>query len=279
MHYYMSRYSTQLMPTFEAVIGVLVLLWTIDLYHRSIDRNALRIFLVITVLHYAREFTAQWIGVRVIENAHVFGIPVHFTITAMIIAIFEGGVLGLAAYQLVPAAVNRDRRAWKVFTRSCIVLGLLSLAGAMVIRGQLGIHPERLQLTRRAIYAPESVVALAVSFLIAVGYSLSLKSPPPGKRTGFLVYYAGLVIVLAVLIIPMHCLQVRFIETNSDGGFVAAGPLAQIVVMYVYNILLEAGWFVPDYVVLCLLGWVEFRGGAEPAACPSLQAVETPADT
>jgi hypothetical protein len=260
--YYMTRHSTELMLTFELVADVLVGALVVYFNRARMDRNPVWVYLLIGGLHAALEAYLAKAGVRRVEHPTIAGVPVDFPVPAIITGFFEGGLIGLVAYHFVRAIANHDRFSRRLFTWFCIVFSLVTAIGSLMIRARLASFPDTLTLTRRALFTWGGVGFLPAFFLIAAAYFLLGRHIPPAERYTVLYYYAGVVVFLAVMIIPLHAFGVRFIERAGASGYVRASLSEQLAVMYLFNIVLEAGWFVCDYVLIYGLGLIEFDGPA-----------------
>jgi hypothetical protein len=260
LDYYMTRHSTELMLTFELVADVLVGGLVIYLYRARVDRNSVWVYFLIGGLHAILEVYLALAGVRRIEHPAIAGIPIGFPLPAIITGIFEGGLIGLAAYHFVRAVVNGDLLSRRIFVWFCVVFGTLTTISSLMIRIQLRSHPDALTLTRRALFTWGGAGLLPAFFLVAATYFLLNRRLSAVARYTALYYYAGVVIFLAVMIVPLHAFGIRFIERGEAHGYARASALEQLVIMYLFNILLEAGWFVCDYVLICAFGLIEFDG-------------------
>jgi hypothetical protein len=216
----------------------------------GIERNSLWVFLVTGGFHSVIEAIIALTGVRKIENARILNRSISFPLPALIVGFFEGGIISLAAFHFARAITYYDSFSIWLFNCFCIIFGLLTLIGSVIIRKQRDSNPTHLQITRRKLFTPGSVCLLLIFFLIACGYLLFNWSISPQAWKSLLYFFTGVVIFLAVMIIPLHCLGIRFIEIRTTDGYVRASPFEQIAIMYPFNTILEAGWFVCNWVLI-----------------------------
>lgn len=256
--YYMARYSTQLIMTFELIAGLAITVVVLSLYAAQIDSNSLWVYLLASGLHSGMEIFAQLAGVRKVTNAKVLGVPVGFPIPCLITGLFEGGLISLAAYHFVRAVVNQDRFSIGFFISLVVVFGILSMMGALRIRTQRNSDPTVLHFTRRKLFSAGSLWLLFILFALTGGYFALIGTIQTHERVTILYFLAGVALFLSVLIVPFHYLRVRFIERQEEDEVVPAGLAEQIVIMYPFNTMLETGWFVHHYMLFHFLGLIEF---------------------
>lgn len=268
LDYCVSRYTTEMLHTFELTIAAAVLAFAALLHRRGIDGRSLWVFAVGAGMHSAFELLAEGFGVRTVADAAIFGIPIGFPVTALITGAFEGGVVALMAWHLMAALTEGDGRSGRLFALGCAAFAVMGAAGALQMRMQLAADPQALSLTRRALFHPHSLALLTAVVAPTLAYFALSPRVGPGDGARLAAYYLGIVGFTLTLALPLHLASLRFIEVSAAGGYAPASPLEQALVMYAWNLPLEAGWYLPYFAVMHRLGLTRGRQ-AQPAAMAS----------
>ncbi len=261
--YYVARYSTSMLFSFEASVALAVFALLLVLRWTTRERALVWVFLVGTAIHTLLEGIAEGTGVRHTAHASLFGMAIRFPATSLVAGAFEGGVVVTVAYLFVKAVSGKDRLAGRLFTAFCLVFALTGIAGVFALQAQLEHDPGSVSFTRRAMFASHALILLAVFYALALGYFFLRKSVSSREKRSFLVYYLGIVLFTTVLALPLHVGLLRYIEVDTGGTFQVAATWEQVVIMYAFNLPLEAGWYVCTYPILHALGLASFpRGGS-----------------
>ncbi len=259
LQYYVARYSTDMLLSFEFVVALATFIFLLVLRKMGELRETVWVFLVGTAVHTLLEGMAEWHGIRTTEHGSILGIPVAFPVTSMVIGAFEGGVVVTVAFLLVKALSEHSALARRLFLGACALFAVIGAVGVLSIHQQLQTNPAGVAFTRRAMFAPTGLVLLAVLFSISASYFFLRRNVSQAERRSFLHYYVGIVLFTTILALPLHVGHIRFIEIPVNGGYEVAGFWQQVVVMYAFNLPLEAGWYVCTFVLLHALHLTPFR--------------------
>ncbi|MHA1264993.1 MAG: hypothetical protein ACTSRS_07120 [Candidatus Helarchaeota archaeon] len=253
--YYMSRYSTDMLYSFEFVFIVLLGILLIIFMKKFQERNSLFVYGLTGLLHSIIELVAEGTGVRVISKTYLFGtFYLSYPFLPFILGFFEGGFYCLVAYHFVRMIINRDSFSRKFFFIFTILFAMLSTLGA------LGLKTGVTTFTRRAIFHPGILIFLAICYTFSISYFLLKKRVTSTHRRSFLAFYIGLIFITLAMVLPLHLLGVRFIEVYQGGSYVYASLFEQIIVLYGYSLALEAaGYFLPFYVIIYHFKLIQFN--------------------
>ena len=255
LNYFMSRYSTDLLYTFEFLACIFFLVLLVILAKKYGEKHSLYVYIVTGLLHSTIELVAQGMGVRVISATYLFGkIYISYPFLPFILGFFEGGLFCLMAYHFVRIMINRDRfsvKFFSIFASAFVVL---------ITFGGIRMHSEASTLTRREVFNLGNIIVLIVFITISVGYFLLNKRVTSAHRKSFFYFYLGLILVTIFMVLPLHILSIRFIEVYQGGGYVYASLPEQILVMYGYSLAFEAaGFFLPFYVIIYHFKWIDLK--------------------
>lgn len=245
--YFMSRYSTDLLYTFEFLIIILVFSLLLILTKKSGEKNSLMVYLLTGGLHTGIELVAEGTGVRVITETYLFGtLYISYPFLPIILGFFEGGLFCLIAYHFVRMILNRDRFSFKFFSVNAVTFLILTTLGA------IGMQTASSSVfTRREIFHTGPLILLTICFAVSIGYFSLNKKISPSYRKSLLYFYIGLIVVTIILVLPLHIFGIRFIEVYQEGSYLYASILEQILVFYGYSIAFEAaGFFLPFWILI-----------------------------
>ena len=253
--YYMSRYSSDMLYTFEFIICIAMLVLLIFLAKKRGEKHSLYVYLLTGLLHSIIELVAEGTGNRVISETYLFGkIFITYPFLPFILGFFEGGLFCLIAYHFVRMVMNHDRFSLKFFSVSSIFFFVMNTLGGL--RMQSGPTT----FTRREIFSIGTIITMIIFIAIAVGYFLLKKDIPPKQRKSLFYFYIGLILVTVFMVLPLHILGIRFIEIFQDPLYIYASIPEQILVMYGYSLSLEAaGFFLPFFILIYHFKWIEFK--------------------
>jgi len=251
----MSRYSTDMLYTFEFVVSISFFILLFILWRKYGEKNSLLVYLFTGLLHSAVELLAQGSGIRAISSTYLFGtILVSYPFLPFILGFFEGGLYCLLAYHFVRLMMNRDRFSLKFFSFFAIFFIATSTLGALSMQSGVATF------TRREIFSLGPVILLSIFIIISLGYFIFNRRVTTVHRKSFFYFYLGLFLVTAMMVIPLHILGIRFIEVYQEGTYVYASFFEQIAVMYGYSLAIEAaGFFLPYYVLIYHFKLIELK--------------------
>lgn len=249
--YYMARYSTYMLYTFELVFSLVVFFLLLYFYKKNVDKKSIWVYIISGIGHSIVELFAQGSGMRVIKNASLFNvIPLSYPFTAFIIGFFEGGLICLAAYHFTRALTNKDRFSIRFFLFLWIVPFVLIFLGAIAMRIQIESHSSDITLTRRDIFFPIAIIIMSAFYAVSIGYFLLNRKINPRAKLSLLYFYIGLVFYTIIMVLPNHIVGIRYIEVKIGDIYVPANIFEQIIVMYGYDLGLEAGGFLIVYYII-----------------------------
>ncbi len=261
LDYFMSRYSTDALYSFEFTF-IFVLFFILIIFWKKLnDKNSLKVYVTTGLLHSIVELVGQGTGARRISTTYLFGVlQVGYPVLPIILGFFEGGLFCLIAYHVVRILANKDAFSLKFALIFSAIMGTLITLGGLSIKQELKSNPFAIIFTRRIIFLPQVLIILIAFFIISFGYFFLKKDIPKEHKKGFIYFYVGMVYVTALMIVPLHILGVRFIEVYQNFIFVYASPLEQVTVMYGFNIAIEsAGYFLPYYIIIYHFKWIEIK--------------------
>ncbi len=254
LDYYVVRYSNQALYSFELIIALAAWVLVIGLWWRTGDQRPLWAYFIGGLYGTGVELLAQSSGIRTLPAVRLFGaVPVGFPALPLILGFFEGGVLLLAAFQIVRGVREHDRRALQV--GAAIVLGLAAMiaVGSLEIRVRLATGAASAELTARALFSKGSLLTLFFCYALAIGYAARGGRAGGDDRRGLLLWYLTVALIAATWYTPAFLTSVREIAVDGDGAYVSAGLPEQIALLYGYSIVFEAaGFYLPVYVILRL---------------------------
>ncbi len=247
--------------TFELIVSIVIFLVVVYFNRKNIDKNSLWVYLLTGIGHSILELVAQGTGTRKIENAYVFNnIPLIYPFTAFILGFFEGGLFCLAAYYFVKSVALKDKFSTKIFIALSVSLFIIIFLGAITMRISIDSGASDVSLTRRDIFSPYSLILMIILYSFSIGYFALNKSIPKKEKLTLLYFYLGVNIFTFIVIFPNHIMGIRYIEKSLDGTYITASLLEQILVMYGYNIGLDAaGYFMAYYVIIYRFHLIEFK--------------------
>ncbi len=250
----MVRITTPFFYTVEFLVALSVFLVVLFFFLRKTERKSLIVFIIAGGINSGIELLLQGTGMRVIEDAALFNIPIGFPSICFILGFYEGGVKTLIAYHFVRTLMNSDKFS-KIFLIALVVLIFNSFFSyAAFITSGWG--SSSLTITARNMLAPLGIILLLVAFAGSFGYFL-LKKIPRNHKVSLLYYQLGLVIYLLVWMIPLHIFSLRFI---GDVLYVPVGIFEQLVWMYGYFLFFEGiGVIIVVYPVIYGLDLMEFE--------------------
>ncbi|MHC1590626.1 MAG: hypothetical protein ACXQS8_00910 [Candidatus Helarchaeales archaeon] len=257
----MTRYTTQLLYTFELIFSIAILSSCILVAFLKKDKVPLWVFLATSGFHTCVELWAEGVGIRVVETTLLFGvIPVSYPFTCIILGLFEGGLVGLSGLLCLRAILHRDKFSTYYFIAIAGAMFLLEIPGVIMIRRTLLVDPVALEITRRILFSSGALITLAVMYGFAMICILPWKKVPKKAKQGLLYWYLGLMIISVLMVIPLHVGGVRYIEIFTGTTYMRTNLALEILVMYGYTGAIESsGFFMAYYVPYYLLGWFEER--------------------
>jgi len=258
LNYYMVRYSTEALYTFEAAVVLAVWILVLVLWRQSGDARPLAVYVVGGLYNSGIELLAATSGTRTVTDVQLFGVlPVGFPVLPLILGFFEGGVLILVGFQLVRGILERDRRALWVGLGVMGTLCALISVGAASMREQLAANPDALTLTVRALFTPGSLAILGGCCGVALAYVFGVRRGDARERKMLLLWAAGIALTCAAWYTPVFLSGARRISALVDGSYVPVGMFEQIAVLYGFSLAFEAaGFYLPVYVILRALGLI-----------------------
>ncbi|MHA1378672.1 MAG: hypothetical protein ACTSRG_09845 [Candidatus Helarchaeota archaeon] len=261
LNYYMSRYSTDGLYTFEFVFCIFLFLILLLFWKLYDEKNSFKVYIITGLLHSSVELLGQGTGARKISITYLFGIlKLSYPFTPFILGFFEGGFFCLVAYHVVRILMNQDEFSKKFTLVFSISVGISITLGGISIKQTLKSNPFSVIFTRRIIFSPSVLIVLLSFFILSFGYFFLRKNIPRDHKISFLYFYIGMIYVTALIIVPLHILGVRFIESYQNFIFSPASILEQILIMYGFNIGIEsAGYFLPYYVIIYHYKLVDFH--------------------
>ena len=261
MNFYITRYVTSMLYTFELLFATIILISCIIIATRKKDKVPLWIFLATALFHTCIELWAEGFGIRVVEDTILFNlIPISYPITPIILGLFEGGLVGLSGLLLTRILLYKDRFALKFL--SCVIGALLffEIIGIFSIKKVLLENPGALEITRREVLGSGSIIILIIMYVIAIIGILPWKKVSRNGKVGLLYYYLGLVLITIAMDIPLHVSGLRYAEIFNGTTFVRVNILLDILILYGFDIGVEAaGFFIAYYVIYYHVGWIERR--------------------
>jgi hypothetical protein len=256
---YMVRYVSPFFYTLEFLLAVLTFALVLYFFLRDVDRKSLLIFIIAGVINTCIELFIQGFGIRIVEDAYFFGLPIGFPFVSFIMGFYEGGVKTLLAYHFVKLVVDRNKFSKKFFAfLFFIVLGsFITYSSITVVQSSMGtITPT---LTVRDMFSPVTITLLVIAFGGSALYFLSNKDIPRSRKWTLLYYELGVVLYLLAFLLPLHISSLRYIGVEM-GSSVPAGLFEQIVLMYGYFLFFEGvGVNIIIYPTIYSLKLVEFQ--------------------
>lgn len=261
MNYYMSRYSTGILYNFEFLVCISIFLVLLFFWKKFKEKNSMSVYLITGTLHSVVELIAEGVGTRVISITTLFGIiKLGYPFTAFILGFFEGGLFCLMAYYVVRIFMNKDRFALKFVLIFSIIFSILITLGAINMNMTIKSNPFSIIFTRREIFSSTAIILLILFFIISFSYFFLNKKILFKYKKSLLYFYFGMIYVTVLFIVPLHILAIRFIEVNQNNIFIYASLTEQIIIMYGFNIGLEAaGYFLPYYIIIYYFKLIELK--------------------
>ncbi|MHA1293877.1 MAG: hypothetical protein ACTSQJ_14565 [Promethearchaeota archaeon] len=258
--YYMSRYGSAVIYTFEFLFSVGLIAILVVLYWKKLDRNSLPVFLISSMFHTILELGAQGLGIRVVTGAMIFSIEIGYPFICIIIGFFEGGLVGFSAYHFVQWIDKNETYSRNIFLGvSLFLIGFFTIHN-LLSQLYFADATSVASITRREIFSPLSILFLIILFLIPILYIFLYKGVLPEERKLLLSFYLGLSLFTLVIIIPNHLSGLRFIEIRTGDTYKKAPLLDQILIMYGYNGLFESGGFlIQHFIVLHYFGFLRYQ--------------------
>ncbi|MHA1753485.1 MAG: hypothetical protein ACTSYZ_14065 [Candidatus Helarchaeota archaeon] len=261
MPFFVSRYTTDLLYTFELIFAVAICISCIIVALLKKDKAPLLVFLLTTAFHSTVELIAQGMGTRMVETTLLFGvIPVGYPFIPIIMGLFEGGLVGLSGLLFMRCIIYKDKFAFKYFLLIIAILLFFEISGYLMITRMLLTNPAELEITRRQIFSEGGIIVLIVMYSVSVIGILPWKSIPRKIKFGLLYYYLGIVLISLCMIIPLHVGGIWYIEYFNGVSYSRVNIFLDILIMYGYNGLVEsAGFFMGYYVIFYYLKLLKDR--------------------
>lgn len=237
--YYMIRVFTPFFYTLEFLIAIIVFIFSLYFYVKRIDRNSLLVFLIVGMINSGVELLLQGIGIRVVENACLFSLPIGFPFIAFILGFYEGGVKTLLAYHFVKFIIDKKRYNELFLSFLVIIVFIPFFIYSIVSATQIGEGTTNITITVRDMLAPLSIFLLILAFILSISYFILNESIPKERKMTLLYYEFGVVVYLLIWMVPLHVFLQRYIGIFQNNNYIPASIVEQILFMYVYFLFFE----------------------------------------
>lgn len=212
------------------------------------DRRFLLVFGVGVALNVLGKFGVVVGELNATAQVKVFGIALSTIPSLICQGMFEGGIAALFAFWYADLRASRAKaKEWRPFWGLCAIVVAMSFIAGLVSRGR--------QITwSRPVFAPYLV--LAVTMIIFFSLMIAWRKDDISSLAS---YFAGLLLFVFLSYEPLHLMGARFIGEPASPQPVAAGGIAQILVMFLSNIFEGAGGKLHYFMLPYALGWAELR--------------------
>jgi hypothetical protein len=225
--------------TLEFLIATAVFLIVLSLYIKKIERKSLLVFNLAGLINSGVELLLQGIGIRTIENAYFFTIPIGFPYIPLILGFYEGGLKTLVGYHFVLYFIDKKKiNGTLLILLLCLVFVPFFIYSAFTAY-QIKSGTTNITLTARNMFALLSILLLILSFSLSILYFVLNKKIPKKNKLTLLYYEIGVVIYLLAWMVPMHIYLLRYIGIKEDGSYVLANIVVQLLLMYGYFLFFE----------------------------------------
>lgn len=218
------------------------------------DRRFLQMFGLGVGLNVLGKFGAVAGELNAVSPVTIFGLTLSAVPSLVCQGIFEGGIVGLFAFWYADLRSARAKREeWRLFYGMCGVVLVLSFIVGIVSRG-------RPVTWSRPIFAPSLV--LVITAIIFVSLMIAWRKDDISSLASF---FAGLLLFVFLNYEPMHLMGARYIGEPAAVEPVAAGAVAQIIVMALSHIFEAAGGKLHYFMLPYALGLISLREREEQA--------------
>ncbi|MFW9898724.1 MAG: hypothetical protein ACFFDO_05630 [Candidatus Thorarchaeota archaeon] len=250
-NYIMARYSAgNLIYTYEFIVIIIILIILLLFWKLNDDRNSLIVYVLTGIGDTIIELLASASGIRIVEETYLFGVfYVGFPLLPVIMGFFEGGVQCIIAYHLIQGIMLKNKLSLK-FSLSYLIVTIIIMMFSR-LSAFFNVSQNSIGITRRSIFSLGSILLLISCYLVSFGYFFLNKTINKRERISFLLWYLFIMIVYFPVFLISHITMTRFIEIEQNGTYEVAPLLEQILVLYGYGLVLEAGgFFLPYYVII-----------------------------
>jgi len=217
-------------------------------YYYKQDRRFLLMFVIGVALNILGKFGGIVGELNSVAPVRVFGFSLPTVASLICQGLFEGGIVGVFAFWYADLRSSRSKpKQWRLFWGLCAAVVVLSFVAGFVSRGR--------QITwSRPVFAPYLV--LGVTAIIFLSLMIAWRKDDISSLAS---YFAGLLLFVFLNYEPLHLMGARFIGEPATPQPIAAGGMAQILVMFLSNIFEGAGGKLHYFMLPYALGWVELR--------------------
>lgn len=257
--FFMVRGISEFFYTLEFLIAAAVFLVVLYFYIKKIDRKLLFVFLIAGSINTGVELLLQGLGIRMIEGAFFFSIPIGFPTVCFILGFMEGGVKALVGYCVVKIIMDHSaffkRLFFGLFT---LVLSAFSIYAIVTVL-QFASFPSSVLFTARELFGLLSVSLLLLAFGVSFGSILLNRSIPNREKRSILYFMLGQALYLLAFTFPLHISLLRYIGLESGGTYISADPLSQLLLMYGFFLFFEGiGVNIINYPIIYRLKLIQF---------------------
>ncbi len=235
---------------YETRLILMVLSLAVAAYflHYKQDRRFLLMFGIGVALNVLGKFGVVVGELNAVAPVRVFGLSLSAVPSLICQGLFEGGIVGLFAFWYADLRSARAKpKDWRPFWGFCAAVVVLSLVAGIISRGH--------QITwSRPVFAPYLV--LVVTAIIFFSLMIAWRKDDISSLAS---YFAGLLLFVFLNYEPLHLMGARFIGEPALPQPVAAGGMAQFLVMTLSNIFEGAGGKLHYFMLPYALGWIELR--------------------
>ncbi len=212
------------------------------------DRRFLLMFGIGALLNVIGKFGVLAGDLNPIASATIFGATLPTVIALICQGVFEGGTVSLFAFWYADLRSAKVRsKEWWPFYGFCAVVVMFAFIVGLVSRG-------RSITWQRPIFAPYLIliITLIIFFSLMVAWQKN-------DISSLASFFAGLLLFAILNYEPMHLMGARYIGEPATPEPVAAGGLAQILLMFLSHIFEAAGGKLHYFMLPYAFGWIALR--------------------
>jgi hypothetical protein len=220
------------------------------------------IFSIGTIIWGTIEFLVQITGIRVIEQAYLFNLPIPTFIAAILRGTSEGSaiaVMGIAFGDRVQEKSKKNiekLEVWLVFIAMILIVVIRSILQSQPVK-TIGAEV----LSRRDVFTPSALIVLA--FLVGLGIIWLVKTDSHNRRRGYFMLLMMILFSTAWTIAEVYA-NTRWIEWDIGNGLERAPPIIENLTL-IYDIMIEIAFCYLPYLGLPYwFGWIKI-----PAPIPN----------
>lgn len=237
--YYIVRGINSFFYTLEFLIVISVFIATLVMYLKKIEKKMFFAYVIAGIINTWIELFIQGLGIRVIQEAFLFNIPIFFPLTPFILGFYEGGIKAIMGYTMVKILYQKKDFHKKFFLILFTTLLSIFITYSTLTSLQFSINNSSLSFTVRELFDWLTILLLIIAFLVSFLYIILNKKMKRKEKISIFYFMLGQVLFMTAFLLPLHLFLIRYIGIQTETNFIPADLFTQISLMYGYFFIFE----------------------------------------